>query len=876
MELHPYLDFEVQIDAARDDGLHAARVIRSPAGEGDALIDLGGLPEEARSGAPPASLHQAREIGGALYTALFRDEVGALLAGSRQRALAHQSGLRIRLRIDSPEVAALPWELLFDEREDQFLALSQETPIVRYLPAGAPVEPLTVEPPLRILGIVSAPKNLPPVNVEAEKARLEESISRTGRSRRVEVVWLEGQTWRALQEAMLSGPWHIVHYLGHAQLNEETGAGELLLADDAGQSKALAADEFGSLLEDHASLRLVVLNACEGARSDEARPFGSIAAELVRSGLPAVVAMQYEITTAAAAELTRAFYAALAEGLPVDAALAVARAAIRLASQASVEWATPVLYLRSPDAALFAPVTTRARLRRLIMAAAGGVAVLVGLWALIYWVVLPWAFPTKMPGVFNVAVADIGTVDASGRVHKSELGDKLSLAIYEELAQEYASANASGLFSGKSVVWHDSLGRGTKNVAIGRMDGATDEERTYKAAALAERIGADMVVYGRLTDPDNGEDLTLEFYHASPIKAGEPSPVAGNLTFGSPIENPVPYAANKEGALDNLFGPAELRTDMFFYLTRAIVLGSNNKYEEALTVLDDELARVSRLPAGSQAGIELLQLYRGIAALAMRDYDTALAAIDDALARDPDYVNALMLKGNVYTDRSQLYYVKDRPLSTEEQACIQSSDFSQAPADQAAALADAQEGVTWLARAAELAPRSSWTQAADYVALNQGIAYRALGQAQIFGQDYAGAGASLDRAADLFTGVLARFSGAQKPQYEGWAEAGLGSTRRLQAYLSTVDAFFAQQAKDAEGEVAANAAAMQKLGDAITAFDACLALDATTAGNQVFHKNVLECSCVPYAVEARAAQATLSAATAAVTDSISSNESGVP
>ena len=96
-----------------------------------------------------------------------------------------------------------------------------------------------------------------------------------------------------------------------------------------------------------------MLNACEGARGDKRDLFSSTAATLARRGLPAVLAMQYDITDRAAVEYTRTFYEALADQLPVDAALAEARAAIHLSINNSLEWGTPVLYLRAPDGVLF-------------------------------------------------------------------------------------------------------------------------------------------------------------------------------------------------------------------------------------------------------------------------------------------------------------------------------------------------------------------------------------------------------------------------------------------------------------------------------------------------------------------------------------------
>ena len=101
------------------------------------------------------------------------------------------------------------------------------------------------------------------------------------------------------------------------------------------------------------SLRLVVLNACEGAKGGREDILSSTAATLVQSGLPAVLAMQYDITDGAAVELAESFYDALAAGVPVDTAVTEARNAVSLANEHSLEWGTPVLYLRSADGNLF-------------------------------------------------------------------------------------------------------------------------------------------------------------------------------------------------------------------------------------------------------------------------------------------------------------------------------------------------------------------------------------------------------------------------------------------------------------------------------------------------------------------------------------------
>ena len=124
---------------------------------------------------------------------------------------------------------------------------------------------------------------------------------------------------------MQTGPWHIFHFVGHAAFDPRSGEGILLLAGDDDRSAPVSASQLAGLLADHHTLRLAVLNACEGAKGSEQSRFSSIAAGLVRRGLPAVLAMQYAISDRAAIEFTASFYGALAAGLPIDAATSEAR-----------------------------------------------------------------------------------------------------------------------------------------------------------------------------------------------------------------------------------------------------------------------------------------------------------------------------------------------------------------------------------------------------------------------------------------------------------------------------------------------------------------------------------------------------------------------
>ncbi len=365
-----YLDFELEISPSGGRE-YVIAVLHSPAGEARemmrfpfdelalenrlqalqiALLRSGGRRRQVLS----PEEQTVQDFGGELFGALFTGEVRSRYDMSHHQAAQQGKGLRLKLRIQPPELAALPWEFLYDARQGEYVCLSRYTPVVRYLELPQPIQPFAVTPPLRILGMVVSPRDLASLDIDREKQRVEKAIKDLRAQGLVELVWLEGQTWRDLQRAMRSGPWHIFHFIGHGGFDQNADEGLIALADEEGLTHhRLRATHLGRLLADHHSLRLILLNACEGARGSERDIFSSTAAILVRRGLPAVLAMQYEITDRAAIEFARAFYEALADEMPVDAAVAEARKAISLEVADTVEWGTPVLYMRSPDGILF-------------------------------------------------------------------------------------------------------------------------------------------------------------------------------------------------------------------------------------------------------------------------------------------------------------------------------------------------------------------------------------------------------------------------------------------------------------------------------------------------------------------------------------------
>jgi len=171
---------------------------------------------------------------------------------------------------------------------------------------------------------------------------------------------------------------------------------------------------------------LAVLNACEGARTSRKDPFAGVAQSLMRQGLPAVVAMQFEITDSAAITFAHSFYTAIANGYPVDAALSEARKAIFTQGN-ELEWGTPVLYLRSPDGRIIQPTPEDKEKRGLgkrIVLWLGAISALVTILSFLLGLQDMWSFKPKsarLYGDVKYEGSDTGVAGANIEV-RSQIG----------------------------------------------------------------------------------------------------------------------------------------------------------------------------------------------------------------------------------------------------------------------------------------------------------------------------------------------------------------------------------------------------------------------------------------------------------------------
>jgi len=358
-----YFDFDLLIER-RSTG-YRATVLDSPAGEANVdfnspftdseleifLLRLGG--RRILRGSRSRELELAKDFGTRLFDAVFQGEVRGCFRSSLDQIERQRAALRLRLRFaDAPELADLPWEYLYYPSRKRFLAISSESPIVRYLDLPEPITPLRVIPPLRILTMISSPIGYPELDVEREFTKLHEAVTELETRSLVVLERLDQPTLSGLQRKLRRGDYHIFHFIGHGAFNPQSDEGVLVLENDQRQPRLVTGGFLGAVLHNKRSLRLAVLNSCEGARGSRSDPYAGTAQNLVQQGIPAVIAMQFEISDHAAIIFAHEFYSALADGFPVDAALTEARLAI-FSEGNETEWGTPVLYLRSPDGRIF-------------------------------------------------------------------------------------------------------------------------------------------------------------------------------------------------------------------------------------------------------------------------------------------------------------------------------------------------------------------------------------------------------------------------------------------------------------------------------------------------------------------------------------------
>ncbi|SHN66296.1 SIR2-like domain-containing protein [Geodermatophilus obscurus] len=314
------------------------------------------------------AIDDEEEYGLTLGSGLFGHGLGA--AFQTAVATSQSQGVRLRVRLVMGSGAAalhgLRWETLRNPTDRSRLLTNENVLFSRYL-SSQDWRPVGVRPrgDLRALAVVAGPSDLDsidagrplaPVRVDEELARAREGLSS------LLLTTLPGSaapTAATLLDRVHRGV-DVLYLVCHGYVARDEPV--LLLVDEDGHAAPLLASELISQLRDLPRLpRLVFLASCQSAgagadrRSEDAGVLAALGPRLAEAGVPAVVAMQGNITMATSAAFTKAFFDSLdADGL-VDRATAVARAAVR----DRPDWWVPALFMRLKSGRLwYQPGTT--------------------------------------------------------------------------------------------------------------------------------------------------------------------------------------------------------------------------------------------------------------------------------------------------------------------------------------------------------------------------------------------------------------------------------------------------------------------------------------------------------------------------------------
>ncbi|HEY4721211.1 MAG TPA: CHAT domain-containing protein, partial [Anaerolineae bacterium] len=213
------------------------------------------------------------DYGQRLYGYLFGD--GAKLKNFFEFAEAYtqQACLTLCLAPDAAALWGLPWEYLHDGTD--FLCLTGKL-LVHRLPEGlGKLSPVEAAPPLRILVVIASPDDQAELDVERELGVMQDALDDVRRDGLVQIDLLDDATLPALHDALRRQRYHIVHYTGHGVFHKATNHGVLCFENAEGQSDLVGPKEISPLLIDAPDLRVVVLSACQSAKTSGLDAFDS-------------------------------------------------------------------------------------------------------------------------------------------------------------------------------------------------------------------------------------------------------------------------------------------------------------------------------------------------------------------------------------------------------------------------------------------------------------------------------------------------------------------------------------------------------------------------------------------------------------------------
>lgn len=272
---------------------------------------------------------------------------------ARQSAQQADAALRVRLFIgpSAPELHSLRWETLRDPQFDSPLLTNEQIIFSRYLSSldWRPVR-LRAQAELKALVVIANPANLDPtqlapLDVAGEQARAEAGLGDI----KTTVLASGGQATLTNMARHLRDEYDILYLVCHGALDPDRGEPKLWLEDETGKSRFIFGNDLITCLRELSERpRLVVLASCQSAgsgnqaRTNDSGALSALGPLLARAGIPAVLAMQGNISMNTVEQFMPEFFRELRRDGQIDRAMAAARGGVRDRR----DWWMPVLFMR--------------------------------------------------------------------------------------------------------------------------------------------------------------------------------------------------------------------------------------------------------------------------------------------------------------------------------------------------------------------------------------------------------------------------------------------------------------------------------------------------------------------------------------------------
>lgn len=318
------------------------------------------------------SVDELKVLGSYLYKLLFDANISSVFKEDFDKIdREDNSTSRLRVTLEFKEAASdlaiLPWEYIYYPEGQRFLADNNRLILTRHVPLSDLFSKLTADQEsLNILVVVSKPAwDSSEKEDGLELGTIDETKTLSTinqlKSKAVDVDILYHPTRDRLENKLRVFKPHVIHIIGHGKFEDEQGW--LALEDEKDHEVAdwITDDTFAYNLTqgEFPRPRLVFLDACKGAYSSSYAAFRGTALKLVRSYIPAVVAMQYEVENEVANLFADAFYRSLSQGNPIDESVQAGRLKLRkyLSEKkffSSRAFGSPVVFLQTANGIIIA------------------------------------------------------------------------------------------------------------------------------------------------------------------------------------------------------------------------------------------------------------------------------------------------------------------------------------------------------------------------------------------------------------------------------------------------------------------------------------------------------------------------------------------